>query len=32
MRYSIYSLLTKALAGHRNWQPMWRDARAARGL
>jgi sarcosine oxidase subunit beta len=26
MRYSIYSLLTNALAGHRNWQPMWRDA------
>ena len=26
MRYSIYSLLSKALAGHRTWRPMWRDA------
>ena len=26
MRYSIFSLLSKTLAGHRGWQPMWRDA------
>ena len=26
MRYSIFSLLSRTLAGHRGWQPMWRDA------
>ena len=26
MRYSISSLVTQALKGHRGWQPAWRDA------
>jgi methylglutamate dehydrogenase subunit A len=26
MRYSIFSLLRQALAGHRGWGPAWRDA------
>src|SRR5579872_6278434 len=26
MRYSIFSLLRQALAGHRGWEPAWRDA------
>ena len=26
MRYSIFSLLREALAGHRGWEPAWRDA------
>ena len=26
MRYSIFSLLSRTLGGHRGWQPMWRDA------
>ena len=26
MRYSIFSLARQALAGHRGWQPAWRDA------
>ncbi len=26
MRYSIFSLAKAALSGHRNWQPVWRDA------
>ena len=26
MRYSIFTLLRQALAGHRGWQPAWRDA------
>ena len=26
MRYSIFSLLRQAVAGHRGWEPAWRDA------
>src|SRR6185437_4496236 len=26
MRYSIFSLLRQAFAGHRGWEPAWRDA------
>ncbi|MGA8093213.1 MAG: sarcosine oxidase subunit beta family protein [Steroidobacteraceae bacterium] len=26
MRYSIFSLLRQAAAGHRGWEPAWRDA------
>ncbi|MBW5434044.1 sarcosine oxidase subunit beta family protein [Bradyrhizobium canariense] len=26
MRYSIFSLISQALKGHRGWQPAWRDA------
>ena len=26
MRYSIFRLVREALAGHRGWTPMWRDA------
>jgi len=26
MRYSIFTLLRQALAGHRGWRPAWRDA------
>jgi len=26
MRYSVFSLLSQALKGHKGWQPTWRDA------
>lgn len=26
MRYSLFSLARQALRGHRDWQPVWRDA------
>ncbi|HEY2037450.1 MAG TPA: sarcosine oxidase subunit beta, partial [Steroidobacteraceae bacterium] len=31
MRYSIFSLMRQALAGHRGWEPAWRDAKPKAG-
>ena len=31
MRYSLFSLASKALGGHRGWKPAWRDAAPAEG-